>query len=105
MVKFMARVGSSMTSGGRASPARAGAGARSGAVPREGTAPRSDLDGIRTRIDGYLNPAAFTTAPQLYPAQCLLDANFCTTNFGNLGRNVFRGPAQQNWDFSLIKNF
>ena len=33
------------------------------------------------------------------------NSNFCTTNFGNLGRNVFRGPAQQNWDFSLIKNF
>jgi hypothetical protein len=61
--------------------------------------------GIRTRIDGYLNPAAFTTAPQLYPAQCAVDPNFCTTGFGNLGRNVFRGPAQQNWDFALIKNF
>jgi len=61
--------------------------------------------GIRTRIDGYLNPAAFSTAPQLYPAQCAVDPNFCTTGFGNLGRNVFRGPGQQNWDFSLIKNF
>jgi hypothetical protein len=61
--------------------------------------------GIRTRIDGYLNPAAFTTAPRLYPAQCAVDPNFCTTGFGNLGRNVFRGPPQQNWDFSLIKNF
>jgi hypothetical protein len=61
--------------------------------------------GIRSRIDGYLNPGAFTTAPQLYPAQCLADPNFCTTNFGNLGRNVFRGPSQQNWDFSLLKTF
>jgi hypothetical protein len=60
---------------------------------------------IHQRIDGFLNPAAFTTAPQLYPAQCLVDSNFCTTDFGNLGRNVFRGPRQQNWDFSLIKNF
>jgi hypothetical protein len=24
--------------------------------------------------------------------------------FGNLGRNIYRGPHQQNWDFSLIKN-
>jgi hypothetical protein len=31
--------------------------------------------------------------------------NFCTTFFGNLGRNTFRGPYQQNWDFSLLKNF
>jgi hypothetical protein len=70
--------------------------------------------GIATRINGYLNPAAFTIAPLLYPALCNPNvaatapppnSNFCTTNFGNIGRNVFRGPAQQNWDFSLIKNF
>jgi hypothetical protein len=70
--------------------------------------------GIGTRIDGYLNPAAFTPAPQLYPTQCdpnqtdptiFPNSNFCTTGFGNLGRNTFRGPGQQNWDFSLIKNF
>jgi hypothetical protein len=61
--------------------------------------------GIGTRINGYLNPAAFTPAPQLYPTQCLTDPNFCTTGFGNLGRNTYRGPGQQNWDFSLIKNF
>jgi hypothetical protein len=70
--------------------------------------------GIGTRINGYLNPAAFTTAPLLYPALCNPNvaatapppnSNFCTTNFGNVGRNVFRGPFQQNWDFSVIKNF
>jgi hypothetical protein len=62
---------------------------------------------IGTRIDGYLNRNAFTFAPLLYPAQCdpVNNANFCTTGFGNLGRNTFRGPGQQNWDFSLIKNF
>jgi hypothetical protein len=60
---------------------------------------------IHKRIDRYLNVNAFTPAPLLYPAQCAVDPNFCTTDFGNLGRNVFRGPHQQNWDFSLIKNF
>jgi hypothetical protein len=67
---------------------------------------------IHKRIDGYLNLSAFATAPLLYPLQCdpvnhpaQFDPNFCTTDFGNLGRNVFRGPYQQNWDFSLIKNF
>ena len=61
---------------------------------------------IQSRVDnGYLNVNSFTAAPLLYPAQCLTDSNFCTTDFGNLGRNVFRGPHQQNWDFSLIKNF
>jgi hypothetical protein len=63
--------------------------------------------GIGTRINGYLNLNAFTPAPLLYPAQCdpVKNPNFCTTGFGNLGRNTFRGPGQQNWDFSLIKNF
>ncbi len=70
--------------------------------------------GIGTRVNGYLNPAAFTTAPLLYPAECdpnqpdptiFPNANFCTTNFGDLGRNTFRGPSQSNFDFSLIKNF
>jgi Carboxypeptidase regulatory-like domain len=60
---------------------------------------------IHQRLNGYLNINNFTTAPLLYPAQCTLDPNFCGTNFGDLGRNIYRGPFQQNWDFSLIKNF
>jgi hypothetical protein len=69
---------------------------------------------IHKRIDGYLNTTAFTTAPLLYPfdpnnpsTTCdpVNNPNFCTTDFGNLGRNIYRGPFQQNWDFSLIKNF
>ncbi len=59
---------------------------------------------ISQRLSGYLNPAAFTTAPQLYPTQCQTDSNYCTTGFGDLGRNIYRGPFQQNWDFSLIKH-
>ena len=62
---------------------------------------------IHHRLNGYVNHSAFTRAPQLYPAECATDptGNFCTTDFGNLGRNIYRGPAQQNWDFSLIKRF
>jgi Carboxypeptidase regulatory-like domain/TonB dependent receptor len=60
---------------------------------------------IHQRINGYLNPAAFTPAPQLYPTQCGADPNYCTTAFGDLGRNLYRGPFQQNWDVSLIKYF
>ncbi len=60
---------------------------------------------IHHRINGYLNPSAFTTAPLLYPTQCASDPNFCTTDFGDLGRNIYRGPFQQNWDFSLVKHF
>jgi hypothetical protein len=59
---------------------------------------------IHKRLDGYLNLSNFSTAPLLYPTQCASDPNFCTTDFGNLGRNIYRGPFQQNWDFSLIKN-
>jgi hypothetical protein len=58
---------------------------------------------IHQRLNGYVDINAITTAPLLYPTQCETDANFCTTDFGNLGRNIYRGPFQQNWDFSLIK--
>jgi hypothetical protein len=62
---------------------------------------------IHTRLNGYLNPANFSTVPVLAEnqAQCASDPNFCAIGFGNLGRNIYRGPHQQNWDFSLIKNF
>jgi len=69
---------------------------------------------IHNRLNGYFNPADFATAQLLYPfdpanptTTCdpVKNPNFCTTFFGNLGRNTFRGPYQQNWDFSLLKNF
>jgi len=69
---------------------------------------------VTSRLNGWLNPAAFTTAPLLYPFDPLNPSttcdpvnnpNFCTTGFGSLGRNIYRGPFQQNWDFSLIKHF
>jgi hypothetical protein len=59
---------------------------------------------IHKRLDGYLNLSNFTTAPVADPIGCQADSNACTTAFGNLGRNIYRGPFQQNWDFSLIKN-
>lgn len=88
-----------------------------GASLASGSTIASGLAGgsLTSRINGgYLNPAAFTTAPLLYPSLCNpsdpnrsdpTNANFCTTGFGDLGRNIYRGPFQQNWDFSLIKNF
>ncbi|MBI3474882.1 MAG: TonB-dependent receptor [Acidobacteria bacterium] len=62
---------------------------------------------IHDRLDQYLNPANFVPAPPADPAGCNADPTgaACTTSFGNLGRNIYRGPFQQNWDFSLIKNF
>jgi hypothetical protein len=41
----------------------------------------------------------------LYPTQCQSDPNYCGTGFGDLGRNLYRGSFQQNWDLSLIKYF
>jgi hypothetical protein len=69
---------------------------------------------IHNRLNGYLNVNDFATAQLVYPfdpanpaTTCdpVKNANFCTTLFGNLGRNTFRGPYQQNWDFSLLKTF
>jgi hypothetical protein len=71
---------------------------------------------IHARLNDYLNPSAFTTVPVLAANQALCNpnqtdptvtpnSNYCVIGFGNLGRNIYRGPHQQNWDFSLIKNF
>jgi hypothetical protein len=78
-----------------------------GASLAPGTSVASGLSkgGVHSRLNGYLNPTAFAPAPQLYPTQCLSDSNFCTTGFGDLGRNIYRGPFQQNWDASVIKYF
>ena len=43
------------------------------------------------RLNNYINPAAFSTAPQF--------------TFGNLSRTIdMRGPGQVNWDMSVFKN-
>lgn len=62
---------------------------------------------LRNRVaNGYLNHTAFTPAPLVDPADCAsLGADYCGTTFGDLGRNLYHGPFQQNWDFSLLKHF
>jgi hypothetical protein len=50
-------------------------------------------------LTSYLNFNAFTAAPGVSN-----DAGSGATGFGTLGRNTYRGPFQQNWDVSLIKN-
>jgi len=64
---------------------------------------------VKSRLNGYVNINNFTTVPVLPANQTICnggagDTNYCVTGFGNLGRNIYRGPFQQNWDFSLIKN-
>ncbi|MBV9304153.1 MAG: TonB-dependent receptor [Acidobacteriaceae bacterium] len=50
-----------------------------------------------SRLNGYVNLNAFRPAPVVG-----VDGS---TGFGDLGRNTFRGPFQQNWDFSAGKSF
>ncbi len=81
-----------------------------GASLAPGTSVASGLSSgnLRDRVaNGYLNGAAFTPAPLVDPVACANDptGNFCTTGFGNLGRNIYHGPFQQNWDFSFLKHF
>ena len=66
---------------------------------------RTTIDQILTsgsmgnRLDHYLNPNFVSTAA-LVP-----NGASGATGYGEIPRNAFRGPMQQNWDFSLIKNF
>src|SRR5260370_18027981 len=47
---------------------------------------------LEARLNNYINPAAFSTAPQF--------------TFGNISRTIdMRGPGQANWDMSVFKNF
>jgi hypothetical protein len=52
---------------------------------------------IHNRLTHYLNLDNFTPAPVI--------GSDGSTGFGDLGRNTYRGPRQQNWDFSLAKTF
>ena len=52
---------------------------------------------VESRLNGYVNIKAFVPAP-------VIGSDGLATGFGDLGRNIYRGPFQQNWDFSLIKN-
>jgi hypothetical protein len=64
---------------------------------------------VESRLNGYLNINNFTHAnfadPTVAVECAAVPGPECTTGFGNLRRNVYRGPFEQNWDFSLIKNF
>ena len=59
---------------------------------------------IQSRVDGNYflrNPngslACFSNVPPVGPGS--------DTGFGNMKRNQYRGPTQQNWDFAVTKNF
>jgi len=59
-------------------------------------------------LGSYLNPACFAATPAV--PNSLQDPTSTATNvpvtgFGNVPRNAFRGPFQQNWDFAIGKHF
>ncbi len=63
---------------------------------------------VTDRINGYLNLNAFTVGGNCVNSQGAVVASSspaCTgyAAIGNVGRNSFRGPFQQNWDMSIIK--
>ncbi len=55
---------------------------------------------LQNNLLHFLNPNFVS------PAAAVPNASGATiTGFGNVPRNAFRGPFQQNWDFSVAKNF
>ena len=52
---------------------------------------------VESRLNDYLNIQAFAPAPVIGSDGC--------TGYGDLRRNLYRGPAEQDWDFSLSKIF
>jgi hypothetical protein len=63
--------------------------------------------GTRQRIDEYINLDAFLAGGRCVNSQNVVvscdDPAAQAAAFGNLGRNVFRGPFQTNWDNSFVK--
>jgi len=53
---------------------------------------------VESRLNGYVNVNAFAKAP-------IIGDDGVATGFGDLGRNIYRAPYEQNWDISLIKYF
>jgi hypothetical protein len=62
---------------------------------------------VESRLNGFVNFNAFRSGgscvnSQNQPVSCD-DASAVAAAIGNLGRNIFRGPFQTNWDMSFIK--
>jgi hypothetical protein len=55
---------------------------------------------VESRLGAYLDPSAFALAT----AVAVVGPDGAT-GYGNLPRNPYRGPFQQNWDFTLGKTF
>lgn len=62
---------------------------------------------IHQRVDNYVNLGAFLAGGRCVNSQNVVvscgDPDVQGAAIGNLGRNVFRGPFQTNWDMSFVK--
>jgi len=85
------------TSGGAFGQTGGGTASYSGTCPSAESA--YTTGSLTDRLAHYLNPACFRTA------SLVSNGAPGATGFGSVPRNAFRGPNQQNWDFSVIKNF
>lgn len=61
---------------------------------------------VSSRVNQFFNTSVFVPAP-FVPDGGLIDGKFPVTGggtiFGNLGRNILRGPDQRNFDIGIIK--
>ena len=61
---------------------------------------------VSSRVNEFFNTSAFVPAP-FVPDGSLIDGKYPVsgggTIFGNLGRNILRGPDQQDFDIAAIK--
>jgi len=62
---------------------------------------------VRSRINNFVNLSAFLPGGNCVNSQnqrvsCSSASNIAA-DFGNVGRNIFRGPFQTNWDMSFVK--
>jgi len=64
---------------------------------------------IQSRVlNGYLVPGCFTATPvvaNVGTSPTVVTSSLAPTGYGNTPRNAFRGPFQQNFDFSVQKLF
>jgi hypothetical protein len=62
---------------------------------------------VHQRLNGYVDFSGFLAGGHCVNSQNVIvdcgDPDVQASAIGNLGRNIFRGPFQTNWDLSLVK--